>query len=118
MIWSVFGRVEVDFFAPTENTHCLLFYSLTQSSLGVDALVHSWPKAHKYAFPSVKLLPCMLCKIREERESVLLMVQKWPNQLWLPEWVEMLAAPVWTIPLRRDLLSKAQGKIWHHNLES
>lgn len=69
-------------------------------------------------FLPVKLLPCVLCKIREERESVLVMAQKWPNQLLLPEWVEMLAAPLWTIPLRRDLLSKAQGKIWHHNLES
>ncbi len=44
MIWSVFGRAEVDLFASAENTHCPLFYSLTHSPLGVDALARSWPK--------------------------------------------------------------------------
>ncbi len=109
MIWSVFGRAEVDLFASAENTHCPLFYSLTHAPLGVDALAHSWPKVRPYAFPLVKLLPRVLCKIKEEKESVLLVAPKWPNQPWFPELVEMLVAPPWTIPLKRDLLSQAQG---------
>ncbi len=112
-IWSVFGRAEVDLFTSAENTHCPLFYSLE-----VDALAHSWPKVHKYAFPPMKLLPLVLCKIREEKESILLVAPKGPNKLWFPELVEMLVAPPWTIPLKRDLLSQAQGKIWHPNPES
>lgn len=47
MIWSIFGRVEEDLFAATENTHWPLFYSLTQSPLWVDALAHIWPKTCK-----------------------------------------------------------------------
>ncbi len=47
MIWSVFGRAEMDLFASAENTHCPLFYSLTHSPLGVDALAHSWSKVCK-----------------------------------------------------------------------
>ncbi len=106
IIWSVFGRAEVNLFASAENTHCPLFYSLTHSPLGVDALAHSWPKVRKYAFPPVKLLPRVLCKIREEKESVLLVAPKWPNQPWFPELVDMLVAPPWAIPLKRDLLSQ------------
>ncbi len=118
MIWSVFGRAEVDLFASVENTHCLLFYSLAHSPLGVDALAHSWPKVRKYAFPPVKLLPRMLCKIRAEKESVLLVSPKWPNQPWFPEVLEMLVAPPFTIPLKRDLFSQAQGTLWYPNPES
>ncbi len=33
----------------------------------------------------MKLLPRVLCKIREEKESVLLVAPKWPNQPWFPE---------------------------------
>ncbi len=76
MIWSVFGRAEMDLFASARNTHCPLFYSLTHSPLGVDALAHSWLKVRKHAFPPVKLLARVLCKIREERESVLFVAPK------------------------------------------
>lgn len=70
MIWNVFGQAEVDLFASAENTHCPFFFSLTeQSTLGVDALAHRWPRTCKYAFPPVKLLHQVLCKIREEKET-------------------------------------------------
>ncbi|XP_026118459.1 deleted in malignant brain tumors 1 protein-like [Carassius auratus] len=36
----------------SENSHCQLFFSLTEGTLGMDALVHSWLLGlHKYAFP-------------------------------------------------------------------
>ncbi len=39
-------------FASPETTHCQEFYSLTEATLGMDALAHSWPRGlHKYAFP-------------------------------------------------------------------
>lgn len=44
------------------------------STLGVDALVHPWPRAHKYPFPLVKILHQVLCRIRQEKEPVLLVV--------------------------------------------
>ncbi len=52
LIWSWFGVAQVDLFASPETTHCQWFYSLTEATLGTDALAHSWPRGlRKYAFP-------------------------------------------------------------------
>ncbi len=52
LIWSRFGVAQVDLFASPETTHCQWFYSLTEATLGTDALAHSWPQGlRKYAFP-------------------------------------------------------------------
>ena len=41
-IWDRFGRAEVDLFASRANTHCPLFFSITDRNtpLGMDALAH------------------------------------------------------------------------------
>ncbi len=52
LIWRRFGLAQVDLFASLETSHCQLFYSLTEGTLGTDALAHSWPRGlRKYAFP-------------------------------------------------------------------
>ncbi len=43
LIWGRFGAAQVDLFASPETTHCQEFYSLTEATLGTDALAHSWP---------------------------------------------------------------------------
>ncbi len=41
----------MDLFASPETTHCQWFYSLTEATLGTDALAHSWPRGlRKYVF--------------------------------------------------------------------
>lgn len=117
MIWNLFGKAEIDLFASQENTHCPLYFSLTASPLGGDALSSRWPKGRKYGFPPVKLMPLVLQKIREERCALILVAPKWPNQPWFPELVNMSRLPPWRIPPRRDLLSQARGTIWHPNPE-
>ncbi len=63
LIWRCFGLAQVDLFASLETSHCQLFYSLTDGTLGTDALAHSWPRGlRKYAFPPVSLLAQTLCK--------------------------------------------------------
>ncbi|KAL0172812.1 hypothetical protein M9458_033123, partial [Cirrhinus mrigala] len=37
-----FGQAQVDLFASPESTHCQLWYGLTETPLGIDALAHSW----------------------------------------------------------------------------
>ncbi len=37
----------------------------------------------------------------------------WRNQPWLSELTQLLTAAPWPVPLRRDLLSQANGTIWH-----
>ena len=117
MIWDRFGRAEVDLFATSENTHCQAFFSLSHSPLPGDALTSRWPEARLYAFPPVKILPMVLCKIRKERASVILVAPNWPNQPWFADLRELVVAPPWQIPLRKDLLSQANGTIWHPSPE-
>ncbi len=93
MIWTRYGRAEVDLFTTSENAHCPLFFSLSHSPLEGDALTSHWPAARLYAFPPIKILPLVLCKIREERASVILIAPNWPNQPWFPDLTELLVAP-------------------------
>lgn len=93
MIWSQFGKAEVDFFASEENVLCPLLFSLTSTPIKGNALSSRWPKKCKYAFPPVKIMLLVLHMIREEQETMLLVVPDWPNQLWFPELVELLVAP-------------------------
>ncbi len=64
MIWTRFGRAEVDLFTTSENAHCPLFFSRSHSPLEGDALTSHWPAASQ-AFPQIKILPLVLYKIRE-----------------------------------------------------
>ena len=41
LIWDQFGDAQVDLFASHDSSHCDLFYSLTEGTLGTDALAHS-----------------------------------------------------------------------------
>ncbi len=109
-----FGLAQVDLFASLETSHCQLFYSLTEETLGMDAMAHSWPWGlRKYAFPPVNLLAQTLCKVREEEEQILLVAPYWPTRTWFPELMLLVTAPPWQIPLRKDLLTQRQGTLWH-----
>ncbi len=109
LIWRRFGLAQVDLFASLETSHCQLFYSLTDGTLGTDALAHSWPRGlRKYAFPPVSLLAQTLCKVREEEEQILLVAPYWPTRTWFPELMLLVTAPPWQIPLRKDLLTGRQ----------
>ncbi len=100
--------------ASPDTSHCQLFFSLSEGTLGTDALACSWPRGlRKYAFPPVSLLAQTLCKVREDEEQVLLVAPYWPNRTWFPELMLLATAPPWQIPLRRDLLSQRGGTLWH-----
>ncbi len=81
--WRRFGDAQVDLFASPDTSHCQLFFSLSEGTLGTDALACSWPRGlRKYAFPPVSLLAQTLCKVREDEEQVLLVAPYWPNRTW------------------------------------
>ncbi len=110
LIWGEFGEAQVDLFASLGTSHCQLFYSLSEGTLGTDALAHSWPRGlRKYAFPPVSLLAQTLCKVREDEERLLLVAPYWPNRTWFPELMLLATAPPWLVPLRKDLLSQRRG---------
>ncbi|MGH0123724.1 UNVERIFIED_CONTAM: hypothetical protein FKN15_013590 [Acipenser sinensis] len=104
-IWERFGKMQVDLFTSAGMTHCPLWYSLHRlgGPLGVDALVHEWPKAFLYAFPPISLLPAFLAS----EASVLLV------RIWFSTLCQLLNDQPWDTPLRLALLSQARGTLWH-----
>ncbi len=109
-----FGDAQVDLFASPDTSHCQLFFSLSEGTLGTDVLACSWPWGlRKYSFPPVSLLAQTLCKVREDEEQVFLVAPYWSNRTWFPELMLLATAPPWQIPLRRDLLSQRRGTLWH-----
>ncbi len=113
-IWDLFGKAEVDLFASQESSQCPLWFSLSfPTTLGIDAFAHPWPNVSLYAFPPIKLIPAVLCRVKVSGARLLLIAPFWPSQTWFSELTPLLYRPPWEIPIRRDLLSQLQGKICH-----
>ncbi len=113
-IWDLFGKAEVDLFASQESSQCPLWFSLSfPTTLGIDAFAHPWPNVSLYEFPPIKLIPAVLCRVKASGARLLLIAPFWPSQTWFSELTPHLYRPPWEIPIRRDLLSQLQGKIWH-----
>ncbi len=72
--------------ASPDTSRCRLFYSLSEGTLGTDALAHSWPRGlRKYAFPPVSLLAQTLCKVREDEEQVSVVKDSAPHCIGLSQ---------------------------------
>ncbi len=113
-IWDLFGEAEVDLFASQESSQCPLWFSLSfPTTLGIDAFAHPWPNVSLYAFPPIKLIPAVLCRVKVSGARLLLIAPFWPSQTWFSGLTPLLYRPPWEIPIRWDLLSQLQGKIWH-----
>lgn len=74
------------------------------------------PKSSQVCFSPVNILHQLLCRIRQEKEPVLLSAPNWPTQPWFLDLIKMLLNPPCPIPLRRDPLSQLNGSVWHPNL--
>ena len=86
MLWERFGEAQVDLFARKCNTKCRQWYSLYYRdenppplggcSLGPDP----WPKELLYAFPPVKYLHSMLCKLIDQGGRMVLVARSTVQQ--------------------------------------
>ncbi len=54
-----------------------------------------------------------LCRVKVSSARLLLIAPFWPSQTWFSELTPLLYRPPWEIPIRWDLLSQLQGRIWH-----
>ncbi len=85
-IWDLFGKAEVDLFASQESSQCPLWFSLNfPTTLGIDAFAHPWPNVSLYAFPPIKLIPAVLCRVKVSSARLLLIAPFWPSQTWFSE---------------------------------
>ncbi len=78
-----------------------------------DALAYEWSSLLLYASPPVALLPQVLRRVREQQHKLILIAPLWKNQTWVSELFQLLKAAPWPISLRRNLLSQANGTVWH-----
>ncbi len=101
----LFILVEHLLFAFKDSSHCPTYYLKVRDVY--------WPNLLLYAFPPIVLIPKAVRWIREQGRKVLLVAPLWENQPWLSELTQLLVAAPWPMPLRRDLLSQANGTIWH-----
>ncbi len=117
-ICRVFGQAQVDLFVTRQTSHCPLWYSLTHPApLGLDAMVQTWPRLRLYAFPPIALLPGVLERVRRDGVRLLLVAPFWPGRVWFSDLISLLDGSPWEISVRRDLLSQAEGMIFHPRLE-
>ena len=114
-LWARFGRAQVDLFASQENTHCPSWFSLASppGPLGLDALAHDWPLTRLYAFPPFPLIQATLDRVRMGGHQLLLIAPRWPRRPWFRMLLSLVAGTPWQLPQRPDLLSQAQGALWH-----
>ncbi len=93
-IWEIFGRARVDLFASKDNSHCPIFF--TRST---DALAHEFSPSRSANAGT------------QASQGTTAQANSYSPPLDKPT-VGVGAAP-WPIPLRQDLLSQANGTIWH-----
>ncbi|XP_074506781.1 uncharacterized protein LOC141776850 [Sebastes fasciatus] len=117
VIWSRYGRAEVNVFASEASAHCPLWYSLRErtSPLGQDALAHTWPACLLYAFPPIPLIRVTLDRVQVGGHKLLLVAPNWPGRPWFPVLLKLVNGEPWRLPRRPDLLSQLEGRIWHPN---
>ncbi len=110
-IWRVFGQAQVDLFATRQTSHCPLWFSLTHPA----PLGHGTDLAEDrlYAFPSIALLPGVLERVRQDGVRLLLVAPFWLGRVWFSDLISLLDGSSWEIPVRRDLLTQAEGMILH-----
>ncbi len=109
-----FGQAQVVLFATRQTSHCPLWFSLTHPApLGLDAMVQTWPRLRLYDFPPIALLPGVLERVCWDGVRLLLVAPFWPGRVWFSDLISLLDGSPWEIPVRRDLLSQAEGMILH-----
>ncbi len=109
-IWDLFGKAEVDLFASQESSQCPLWFSLSSpTTLGIDAFANPWPNVMLYAFPPIKLIPAVLCRVKVSSARLLLIAPFWPSQTWFSELTPLLYRSRWEIPIRRTYCSSSRA---------
>ena len=123
MIFSQWGRPQVDVFAAPENHKLPVWFSRTDcpGTQGRDAMNQSWTGLYIYAFPLTNMIFKTLLKIRDESvEEAILIAPDWPRREWYPLLEDMLTEKL-PLQLRIDLLSQVltnRGTLFHPDLPS
>ena len=111
-IFVRYGCPSVDLFASEANAKCSRYFSVQgQSTMGLEALAHEWPRVLLYAFLPLRLIYPLLDRVRRQGLSVLLIAPGWGS--WRSEIAPLLHENPWRLPPLTNLVSQAAGTILH-----
>ena len=96
----------IDLFASRINCQITPYvsYRADPAAFAINAFHMSWQHHLFYAFPPFILTTRVLQKIQQEKATGLLLVPKWPTQLWWPKLMQMLIQLPIQLPRDRDTL--------------
>ncbi len=113
-MWDLFGRAEVDLFVSQESSQCPLWFSLSSPApLGIDAFAHPWPNLRTVCISTCQADSSSPVQGEGERCPSPARSPVFGHARWFSELISLLELLPWEIPIREDLLSQLQGKIWH-----
>ncbi len=90
-----------------------LVLSDSSSSAGAGCYGTDLAEASSVHFSPIALLPGVLERVRRDGVRLLLVAPFWPGRVWFSDLITLLDGSPWQIPVRRDLLSQAEGMILH-----
>ena len=98
---------EIDLFATRINSQFAQYCSLRHDPYAscIDAFSISWFDLKFYCFPPFSCIRQVLQKIRRDSAMGVVVVPKWPKQIWYPYMLRLLAAPPLTLKSSKNLLS-------------
>ena len=112
------GNPLIDLFVTHLNTKLPLFISpvTDETAAGIDGLSQPWDGIHGLAYPPTPLLPLVLKKLEQSRDTTLtLIAPNWPSQLWYPPLLDLLVQSPRSLGAATMLLK--QGNTIHARLE-
>ena len=114
-IWRRLGRAEV---RPVcvhgvDALPALLLPEEQRSPHGLGCSGASLAPVLFYTFPPFTLLQPLLRKVLVEHVQLILVAPLWPHMLWFSAIPPLLDGLPWELPHRRDLLSQANGALFH-----
>ena len=118
-IFSTWGKPMSDLFATRFNNKLPMFVSPVPDhrAWAVDAFSLEWKRLFAYVFLPFRMIPQVLNKIRNVDCTIILIAPVWPQRSWFNNLLELVTASPIQLPCKEDLLSQAQGTVFHPNIE-
>ena len=108
----------VDLFASHLNAQYERYVSFRPDpeAFAVDAFSLSWQSLDFYAFPPFSVITRVLQKVRRDRAEGIIVVPRWPTQVWWPVLQAMTVGTPILLPNKTSLLSLPRHPGTRHTL--
>ena len=115
-VWKVWGAPHVDLFA-TKHNHKLPVYCSPipdPAAWSTDAMTTPWDNLCAYAFPPPALVPKVLAKLAQSKNTHLVLIAPlWPQQHWFPDLLFMAIDHPRSLPVWKSLLKQPHMDKFH-----